>query len=41
VEGLAPVIVELLLLAFEQLVRDESSALVLVEHLARMALRIT
>lgn len=40
-EGLAPIIVELLLGAVQRLVRDDSLALVLVEQHARVALEVT
>jgi len=40
-EGLAPIIVELLLAAVQRLVREDSLALVLVEQHARVALKVT
>jgi len=40
-EGLAPIIVELLLKALERLMRDEALTVVLVEQSAKLALRVT
>ena len=40
-EGLAPIIVEMLLRAFQRLVKAEALAVILVEQHARIALRIT
>ncbi|NBX54656.1 MAG: ABC transporter ATP-binding protein [Betaproteobacteria bacterium] len=40
-EGLAPIIVEMLLLALTRLIREESMTVVLVEQSAKMALQVT
>ena len=40
-EGLAPIIVEMLLAAVQRLIRDDSLALILVEQSARLALETT
>ncbi|HTT36374.1 MAG TPA: ABC transporter ATP-binding protein [Burkholderiales bacterium] len=40
-EGLAPIIVELLLRALERLIRDEALTVVLVEQSAKLALQVT
>ena len=40
-EGLAPIIVELLLKALERLIHDEALTVVLVEQSAKLALRVT
>ncbi len=40
-EGLAPIIVEVLLKAMQRLIRDEALAVVLVEQSARLALEVT
>ncbi len=40
-EGLAPIIVEMLLKALERLIREESLTVILVEQHAKLALRVT
>ena len=40
-EGLAPIIVEVLLQAMERLIREDSLAVVLVEQHAKLALQVT
>jgi len=40
-EGLAPIIVEVLLQAMQRLIREDSLALVLVEQHAKLALQVT
>ena len=40
-EGLAPIVVEMLLKAFDRLVREHALAIILVEQHARLALRMT